>query len=295
MAKVTRDIAQEVTDTIVAALESGTSPWQRPWKQLGIKGGAFPHNASTGKAYRGGNVPYLMIVQQSRGYLSAGWMTFKQAKALGGSVRKGEKGTAVVFWKFIEKEDKQTKETKKFALLRYYTVFNVEQIDNLPEEIANPADQPAPTTTDLADWVQTQLNLEGGLRHGGDQAFYAPSRDAIQLPARDQFHSEAGYNGTLLHEATHATGGKTRLDRKFSGRYGSPEYAEEELIAEMGASMLCATLGLDYEVEQHASYIASWLKALKDDNRFIFRAASAAQKAVDYIVDGGAEQLTEAA
>ena len=278
-----RDIAQEITDGIIAALESGVSPWQKPWKELGCNGDTIPHNASTGKAYRGGNVFWLFIQQEVRGFQSAGWMTFNQAKALGAKVRKGEKGTPVVFWKIMEREDKETKKTKTFALLRHYTVFNVDQIDNLPEEITNPDGREIPAIPDLADWVNATLQLRGGIQHGGDQAFYAPGRDAIRVPHVDQFSSEDAYNATLLHEATHATGAKSRLDRLTAAPFGSEEYAKEELVAEMGASILAATLGLNYEIENHASYIGSWLKALKNDNRFIFSAASQAQKAVDYI------------
>lgn len=290
MAKQHRDIAQEITDGIIAALENGTSPWQKPWKELGGFGTSMPHNASNGKCYRGGNVFWLMIAQQALGFVSAGWMTFKQAKALGGQVRKGEKGTGVVFWKFIEKKDKVTKKEVRIPFMRHYTVFNVEQIDGLPEKITNPEGREPVEVPDLAEWVNDSLQLEGGIQHAGDKAFYAPGPDTIRLPEPSQFSSEDAYNGTLLHEATHATGRKTRLDRLKDAVFGSPEYAEEELVAELGASMLCATLGLNYEVEHHASYIASWLKALKGDKKFIFKAASAAQKAVDYITDADATQ-----
>ena len=297
MKKPTRDIAQEITNGIIAALESGTSPWQKPWKSLGGFGAAFPHNAATGKAYRGGNVFWLMVQQQSRGYPRAGWMTFNQARELGGCVRKGEKGTGVIFWKFLEKADRTDPSKKvRIPLLRHYTVFNVAQIDGLPERIANPEPAPREEIPDLVSWVEERLQLNGGVQHGGDQAFYAPGPDVIQLPQPSQFTSGDAYNATLLHEATHATGRKSRLDRLHGAPFGSPAYAEEELVAELGASMLCATLGLNYEIEHHASYIGSWLKALKNDKNFILRASSAAQKAVDYITAvADAEELEEAA
>lgn len=297
--KATRDIAQEVTDKIIAALQAGVSPWQRPWRTLGAagRGQAMPHNAMTGKSYRGVNVTLLALAQQANGYPSSGWLTYKQAQELGGYVRRGERGELVVFWKFVKRTEKDAETgeemTKQFPLLRHYTVFNVAQCENLPERIANPiGEQPAPID-DLAQWVQTTLGC--GLRHGGDRAYYAPGPDLIQLPLRSQFMTEAGYNGTLLHEATHCTGSASRLNRLRAAGFGSPEYAKEELVAEMGASMLCAILGLDYQVEHHASYIASWLRALKDDKRFIFSAASHAQQAVDYMLEraGIAEPVEE--
>jgi antirestriction protein ArdC len=304
MDKQRKDIAQEITDAIVTALEAGTSPWQRPWKELGTagRGQAMPHNAKTGKSYRGANVPFLMIQQQGRGYMSAGWLTFKQAKELGGSVRKGEKGTGVVFWKFSKFEDKDNDTgettTKRVPFMRHYTVFNVDQCEDLPEYVTNPTGEQPEPIPDLAQWVRDTLSC--GLQHGGDRAFYAPGPDMIRLPQRSQFKTEEGYNGTLLHEATHCTGSKSRLDRLTGAPFGSPEYAKEELVAEIGASMLCATLGLDYQVDHHASYVQSWLKALKGDKKFIFSAASKAQKALDFILEragivDGRDDLAEAA
>ncbi|HUF73752.1 MAG TPA: zincin-like metallopeptidase domain-containing protein [Gammaproteobacteria bacterium] len=294
--KAKRDIAQEVTDKLVAALESGVNPWRRPWRSLGVagRGSVMPHNASTGKAYRGVNVMLCGLAQQAAGYTSAGWLTFKQARDLGGNVRKGEKGTLVVFWKFLERRTEGTDgtETKsRFPMLRHYTVFNVEQCDGLPERITNPTGAEPEAVPDLAAWVAETLSCR--VDHGGERACYIPSVDTIKLPLRSAFETEAGYSGTLLHEATHATGVKHRLDRLTMARFGSEDYAKEELVAEVGASMLCAHLGLDYVVEHHASYLESWLKALKGDKRYIFSAASAAQKAVDYVLGAAAEEEPE--
>jgi antirestriction protein ArdC len=290
-----RDIHQEVTDRIVAALETGVAPWVKPWKET--KGGTMPHNAVTRRAYSGVNVLLLWIAAQEKGYAGSGWLTFKQAKELGGNVRKGEKATNIVFMKpltFTETTEGGDTEEKSVLLARGYAVFNIEQCDGLPERIhSQKADNLVEVETDAAfnAWV---AGTGASLRHGGNRACYSPSHDAITMPKPEQFRDLNSYKATLLHELTHWTGHKSRLDRNLRNRFGSQEYAAEELVAELGAAFLCAELQVDGQL-QHAEYIASWLKVLKADKRAIFTAASAASKAANYLKEAAAVPQLQAA
>jgi antirestriction protein ArdC len=283
-----RDIAAEVTEKLIAALEAGTLPWRKPWATEGATIGGLPYSVTSRARYRGINVLLLSLSQSVNGFRSSGWMTYNAAQEVGAHVRKGEKGTLVTFYKTLEKNERNEAtgedETKRIPLLRHFTAFNLDQIDDLPESIVakhmpSAADM---ASTDVADWLATRLPGVT-VKHGYDHAAYYPSHDEIRMPARSAFTSEAAYVGTLLHEATHATGAKNRLDRLND--YGSDDgRAFEELVADIGASMLCAALGRDFDLGEHASYVASWLKILKNDKRAIFRAAAAAQKAVDMIL-----------
>ena len=271
---MTRDLYIEITDKIVAQLESGTVPWVRPWA-AGQNGGLLPFNYASKKPYRGINIPLLW----ANVYPTNGWLTFKQAQDLGAHVRKGERGSMIVFYKPFQVEDRNagTGESKVrfIPLLRHFTVFNVAQIDGLPESNSAPIVAPE-SNYPMAESLLTQASI----RHGGDRAFYAPSIDAIQLPFKAQFNSEADYYATALHELTHWTGASSRLAREYGKRFGDQAYAREELVAEMGAAFLCAACEIPYQL-QHASYIQSWINVLKADKRAVVMAAGAAQKAAD--------------
>ena len=274
-----RDVYQSVTDTIVSLLESDLPPWRKPWGQSKAIDSALPFNAATGRHYNGINVPLLWADAQESGYDSNGWLTYKQALDLGGHVRKGEHGQLVVFWKFQEVEDKHTGKKKTVPFARGYTVFNVRQCDGLSG--GKVGEIPSPVEPDnVIAWAQS---IGARIQHGGNRACFIPSHDLIQLPRPEQFPERAEYHATALHELTHWTGHKSRLDRTFGKRFGDDSYAFEELVAEMGSAFLCATIGIENApLTQHASYLNGWLKILKSDNRAIFTAASHAQKATDY-------------
>jgi antirestriction protein ArdC len=284
---MTRDIYSEVTDKIIAQLESGSVPWVRPWSNAQGFNAGLPTNYTTGKAYRGINVMLLW----SSGYADQRWLTYKQAQAISANVRRGERGSLVVFYKKWDLKDTNAageSVTKSVPILRSFVVFNVSQIDGLPGDVT--PSEPAPITYTRAAELFAQANAG----HGGNRAFYSPSQDTITMPRLEQFNSEADYFATALHELTHWTGHTSRLARDFSGRFGTDAYAFEELIAEMGAAYLCADSGIEYTT-QHAAYIESWLKVLRGDKKAVFTAASHAQKAADYCkrIDEPAESSEE--
>lgn len=291
MTKEKRDIHAEITNRIIAALEGGVRPWNQPWANGnpgGIKG-SMPLRVN-GTPYKGINVVLLWMASMAKGHTSNMWMTFNQAKGLGGTVRKGEKGEMVVYASKFLKKDRDVKtgeETlKKIPFLKNYYVFNVAQIDGLPEKYYG-KDEELPPVIEKRERI-THLeayfaNCGADVRHGGDRAFFSPGGNFIQLPPIDAFKTTEAYYATKGHEFVHWTGHTNRLNRDFQ-RKGGNAYAAEELVAEMGSAFLCASLGLTPEIrEDHAPYIAHWLKVLKDDKRFIFTAASAASKAVAYL------------
>lgn len=273
------DIYQTVTDSIVEALESGVKPWVCPWVRNGVAAG-LPANFSTDTAYSGINIMLLWCSAAKQGFQDSRWLTYKQAQELGGQVRKGEIGTTAIFYKTLEKEADDG-EIEKIPMLKSFTVFNVEQIDGLDIETA-----PQPVTQfDPLPKVEAMITRTGAkITERGVKAFYRPATDEIRLPERFRFEDAANFYATGLHELVHWTGAKHRLNREKGGRFGSEGYAFEELIAELGSAFLMADLGVVGEV-QHESYIASWLKSLKDDKRYIFKAASAASKAHRYLMD----------
>jgi len=276
------DIEKIVTDQLIAQLEAGTGQWKKSWASLG---GDLP-TRFTGQHYKGINLFILALT--GRG--NANWLTYKQAKSVGGQVRAGEKGTTVVFFKPFETKDRTTGEDITIPLLRCYSVFNAEQIDGLPEKYFPVIDADAANTEARCAEADAYIKATGAVvKHGGDKAFYIPSEDRIQLPDYEQFDDAVAYYGTALHELGHWTkGGKNRCERKLS-------YGEEELVAEIYASITCAKLGIESEVrEDHAQYLAAWLKIIKADKKAIFRAARDAQKAVDY-TDGLQPQEQEQA
>ncbi|QCQ99139.1 ArdC family protein [Brevundimonas sp. SGAir0440] len=277
------DIYQTVTDSIVAMLENGVRPWAPQWEAGSCGLPAIPTRAN-GEAYRGINVALLWGAAEMKGYRHHTWMTFNQAKELGGCVRKGEKSSPVIYWGSYSKEDETgEEETRLFA--KGYAVFNVEQIDHLPERFYEAA--PVAATAErikLAD--QWAVGTGAEIRHGGAKAFFSPKSDHVQMPPLEAFYEREAYYATLAHELTHWSGAKARLDRQFGKRFGDKAYAFEELVAEMGAAFAMARLGIAVEPrEDHASYLASWLKVLKSDKRAMFTAASKAQAACDFLFD----------
>jgi antirestriction protein ArdC len=264
------DLYQTITDRIIGQLEQGVAPWICPWK---AKGGNVPHNAVTGRQYSGINLLLLMASP----YASNAWLTYKQAQAAGGYVKKGERGTPIIFWQFSIREDRDTGEQKQSALMRQYTVFNSEQCEDLNLKV-HASDPLSPTEIDQAI-AATRANIN----YGGNRACYIPSHDKILMPERGAFRTIENYHTTLLHELTHWTSHKDRCDRQLGKRFGDQAYAAEELIAEIGSAFLCARLGVPVEGLQHADYIGNWLKVLQGDKRAIFTASKKAQLAVDWI------------
>lgn len=274
---MSRDIYQEVTNRIVAALESGTAPWLRPWRDSKAGSMTEPYNAATGRPYNGIN----LLILGSAPYADLGWMTYKQAQELGGNVKRGEHGTMVIFWKFDAVKDDETGKVKTVPFARGYTVFNVEQCENLPVEKLKRPTMPTPGDTDM-NALATRVGAR--VRHGGTRAFYTTAGDFVQMPSVEAFKSVEGYQATLAHELTHWTGHKSRCNREFGKRFGDSAYAFEELVAEIGSAFLCARHGIALESLQHPSYVASWLKVLKDDKRAIFTASSKAKEAAGFLM-----------
>jgi antirestriction protein ArdC len=288
----TSELYQAVTNTIIRQLEEGSPPWIRPWK-LGNPGAIMPVNAATGRQYSGINIPILWHAKEARGYKEPRWMTYKQALPLDAHVRKGETGTTVVFTKKLTVRDNKGDDTeRRISMLRAYTVFNVEQIDGLPEKTLVLADGLILPNTDTT--MQFIDATKADIRIGGDMAMYVPSHDFVALPPEQAFKSREHYLATALHELSHWSGHKTRLDRDLTGRFKTRSYAAEELVAELSAAFLCAHLGIQGAL-RHAEYIASWLELLKEDDRAIFTAASKASAAADYLRSFSETEQQEAA
>lgn len=278
------DTYQDVTDAIIAQLEAGTKPWRMDWQNGGV---TMPRRV-TGEYYRGINVLLLWSSAMQQGLTGDRWMTFKQAAELGASVRKGAKGTRIVFFKPLKIEDKATGEEKAIPLLRTYVVFNADQIDGLPDKFAPAAMLPV-AGIERDREAEAILRSSGAtIREGGPSAFYSPATDIVTMPDFERFASSSGYLATLAHELCHWTGHKSRLDR--FGANTRTNYAFEELIAEMGAAFVGARLGIVGEhIENHSAYLASWLKALRNDKRMIFKAATLAQQAADLVLANAGE------
>ena len=291
------NINREITDKIIAELERGIVPWVQPWtasRQLCPLG--LPINGLTRRSYSGINILLLWSALEERGFASPYWVTFKQCIAMGGSVRKGEKGTHVYFAdKFVPQKEKARAEEAgdephAIAFLKRYTVFNVEQCDGLPKGlIASPV---AKTERQIVPEAEALIGATGAdFRIGGDQAFYVPSEDFIRIPNQTAYTDQINYYRTAFHELGHWTGHKTRLDRNLTTKFGTADYAREELVAEMATAFVCASLGIVPTV-RHADYIGNWLQVLKEDAKAIVRAASLASKASDFILACKAEAQT---
>ena len=272
--------AEEITEAVTRYIEeSGTLPWRSGWQTTGLR----PFNLDSGKPYRGVNVLLTQISAMTHGFTSSAWLTYKQAQAMGGQVRKGEKGTRIVFWKIIEKDAPEGTDGKPdtFAMMKHYTVFNLDQIDGIEwsPEVGEPVDVP-----DAVEGIVRGYKNRPAIEHvAQDRAYYTPDRDTITLPELGQFESTEAYAETLFHELTHSTGHADRLNREMSGRECLGTYAKEELVAELGAAFLMADAGIEANLPMMADYVRGWLKALKNDHTLIIAASQAAQKAVDHI------------
>lgn len=293
-------VYQIITDRIIDMLKKGVAPWHQPWKVtcLGNECGAF-FNLKSKKPYRGVNV----LLLSGNPYTSPFFVTFKQAKEMGGSVRPGEKGFPVTFWKRIDiEEDVDGDKVKKtIPFLRYYTVFNVEQCDGLEaklpktekrEATEEEKEQIKSEALNEADNIVESMPKRPDIFHGGNRACYMPMLDRVQMPEPKAFKDLEHYYSTLFHELVHSTGHPCRLHRKgVEGAqgdwtpFGSPDYAKEELVAEMGAAFLCGHLGIEnHTINDSASYLQSWASKLEEDPKLFVFAASAAQKAADFIL-----------
>lgn len=292
---------EEITAHVVADLEAGIFPWARPWgTSAGNQAFALPRNAATGKPYSGINVLILWGRLFECGFASSRWLTFRQASSLGGTVRKGEHGVTVCYAdRFIPKReqagancsshDKQEAEGAAIPFLQRYVVFNVDQCENLPEHCL--AQAPALPEREIVPQAEAlAAATRADIRIGGARAFYSPADDTVHIPPQPAFFEQINYYRTLFHELGHWTGHACRLNRDQLGSFGSKLYANEELVAELTAAFVCASLSIKPTV-RHADYLGSWLKVLREDSRAIFRAASKASKAANLLLafaDGNA-------
>jgi antirestriction protein ArdC len=286
-----RDHYQEVTDRIIEALEAGTPPWRKPWDPDKAGGPAMPRNAATGHRYRGINVLTLGMSTLAFSSGDPRWATYKQAEERGWQVRKGERGTTGYFFKKLELRDDRTDGSgpegddtvRRIPLLRSFSLFHASQIEGIPDFV--------PPTIEEAPWRAPEAaeiiiaNSGAVVRFGGEKAFYSPATDHIQMPPHAAFATVAGFCGTMIHELSHWTGAETRLNRDLRNRFGSHDYAREELRAEIGQMMVCGELGIaDCDFSNNAAYVASWLEKLRSDRKEIFRAAADAQRIADYLL-----------
>lgn len=284
-----RDVCQLVTDKLVSLIEAGVKPWAKSWNNAPQAPLPMRHN---GERYRGVNILLLWAQAIESGFGSPYWMTYRQAQELGAQVRKGEKGTLVCYYGTATQKDESSEGSAPtedgqghYRFLKTFTVFNVQQIDGLPERYAVQV-APVRPASDRIEELDALVAATGAkIHHGGNRAYYRPSSDAVQMPNFEQFASPEAYYATLFHELAHWTKAPTRLARDFgSARWGDEGYAIEELVAELAAAFLGAELGFPAEhLDDHAAYLASWLKALKNDKRLVFMAAAKAQAAVDYL------------
>ncbi len=282
--KVKKDVYQIITDQIINLLEQGVIPWHKPWN---AENGA-PCNLSSGKAYRGINTFLLSCMGGSK-Y----WLTFKQAKDMKGTVKKGSKGAPVVFWNWREREIKDEKtgevEIKTNPIIRYYTVFNLDQIEGVETPKEEETEKLEFTPIEAAEKIINGMPNSPEIRYGGNRAFYSPITDLVGMPEKVDFEGAEEFYNTFFHELTHSTGHLDRLKIKEVENlnpFGSASYSREELVAEMGAAFLCGHSGIERKtITNSASYIGSWLKKLRNDKKFVVTAAAQAQKAADFILD----------
>lgn len=283
-----KDLYQEITNKIVSALEKGTMPWTKNFGNGNHVAGPVSRPLRFNlKPYSGINVLVLWLTAHEKGYQSPIWMTYRQAQELGGNVRQGEKGTYVVYANSFKKNE--TKEdgeesTKNIFFLKSYVVFNVEQIDGLPESYYQKVggfENQDVRDIDAENYISS---IGADIRFGGDRAFYHRGLDYIQVTEFEKFKTSDDYYATVFHELIHWTSHKSRLDRVLLGTYGSEAYAMEELVAELGAAFVCADLSVASSVmPSHEAYIAGWIKVLKNDKKAIFKAASLASRATEYL------------
>ena len=283
------NLYDEITDKIIAELEAGRVPWVQPWGTSVAKAPlGLPRNAATSRSYSGINVLILWGAVIEHGFPGQGWLTFRQALSLGGHVRKGERGTTVVYADRFTPEDEKRRafeageEAQAIPFLKRFTVFNTAQCDGLPDDIE--ATVPPPPPGMIEPQVEALIKETGiDFRIGGNRAFYVPSLDYVQVPPPAAYFEPINWHRTALHELGHASGAEHRLNRNLSGSFGSKLYSVEEITAELISAFCCASLGIVPTV-RHADYIGSWLEVLREDNRAIVRAASQASKAADWLL-----------
>ena len=272
------DIFQVVTDRILSELENGVIPWKRPWQSAGL---AVSH--STGK-------PYSLLNQMLLGRAGE-YLTFKQVQTEGGYVRKGEKASLVVFWRFIEQEDEETGEVKQVPFLRYYNVFHLSQCENIKPKYTKELTETANPDETAESLINAYVAREGvTVEHQeGNRAYYAPALDKVVLPLMKQFSDVAEYYSTAFHELIHSTGHEKRLNRLDTpAHFGSEDYSKEELCAEIGSAALLHHCGLETpnSFRNNTAYVQNWLSVLRNDKRFIVSAAGKAEKAFNFILEG---------
>jgi antirestriction protein ArdC len=283
------DLYARITGDIVRHLEQGVRPWHQPWAAGHPAGPVSRPLRHTGQPYRGINVLVLWLTAFERGYTAPLWLTFQQAKELGGHVKKGEQGTRVVYANTFEKTERDEatgdEATRRIPFLKAYTVFNATQTEGLPGHFYAPPEGPRNPAERMAAAEEFFARTRADTRHGGARAFYSPAGDFIQLPPFETFESRESYYATRSHESIHWTKPEARLSRSFDAkRFGDAGYAMEELVAEMGAAFLCADLGVTPEVmPEHAQYLAAWLAVLKADAKAVFTAAAHAERAAEYL------------
>ena len=283
-----KDIYQEVTNQIISDLEKGLPVWEKPWKK-GFMG--FPTNAFSKSFYSGVNTLILWLRQSNTGFETSQWMTFLQVKKLGGSIKKGERATQIVFYKKLVITDKESEEEKTIPLLKTHAVFNLSQTEGLKHLIKKPSSKAEPLFQDVEKAEQLIKQSKADISFAPiDKACYQPTEDKILMPKKEQFKTQEGFYSTMFHELTHWTAHKLRLDRPIKNKQGSKAYAFEELIAELSASFICYHLGFEYST-QHSAYIKDWLEVLKEDKKAIFRASSQAQKATEFILGEVQEEV----
>jgi antirestriction protein ArdC len=284
-----KDVYGIITDKIIEQLNKGTVPWQRPWTGAGM-----PQNLISQRAYRGVNTMLLAMLGYEQNY----FLTYKQIQAIGGKVKRDEKGHMVVYWNFAEKDaankDPEEETTaKKRAILRYYVVFNVAQCENLPEDkLPKMADNEFDPIATCEKVIEEMPN-KPRILHKENRAYYDPLHDFVNMPKEKSFKSSAGYYNTLYHELIHSTGHHSRLAREGliqMTEFGSKPYSLEELVAEIGACYLQSYCGIETEFDNSVAYVQGWLNQLENNRRFIFTAAKMAQDAIDYILDAHHEQ-----
>lgn len=275
-----------ITQYFIDALEQGIIPWQKPWNFVGHQ------NYSTKKSYTGVNILILSISREINNFNHSLWMTYKQAQALGGAVRKGEHGTQISYYNIKEEpklddfgkpmRDATGKEmTTRQFFLKTYSVFNVDQIDGLELEVEEPVQekQPIEACQAIVDGYDFKLQ-----HNSGESAHYNIQNNEVVIPEPKLFSTMSQYYLTLFHEMIHSTGHKYRLNRKMKNKMGDTDYAKEELVAEIGACMLISTTGIEVTFENNKAYVQSWIAKLKNDPKFILQASSQAQKAVNFII-----------
>ena len=283
-----QDVYSRVTNKIIADLEQGVRTWMKPWNAENTAGRISRPLRHNGMPYSGINILVLWAEAVSAGFSAPIWMTYRQASELNAHVRKGEKGSLIVFADSLtrtEQEENGESAERKIHYMKGYTVFNVEQIEGLPDQYYGRPEAPSTAVERIAQAEEFFAATKADIRYRGDRAFYALENDYIQLPVIEAFRDAESFYATLAHESAHWTRHPTRLNREFGRKnWGDEGYAKEELVAELASAFLCADLNLTPQTrEDHAGYIASWLTVLKNDKRAIFNAAAHAQKAVDYL------------